>query len=145
MKILRAPELWLTPLIGLAVLTYFVHHHGLKLYGSWIVCVLAGVVPLLATGVVQGMFKLLPWPGWAQVLLSCVVGCVVGYLILAFVYYHALFPPGLLDGDIDEGRANDIALYNWQTDTFGTIGGGAAGLSALLGGLMSRLKRPASR
>ncbi len=132
MKIVRSPELWLTPLIGLPVLSYYIHHHGLALYGSWIVCVLVGVVPLLAAGLVQSLARLLPWPVWARFLVACFAGGVAGYLMLCHTYYYALFPHGLLDGVIDESRGNVIALYNWQSGTFGIIGAGAAVLARLL-------------
>lgn len=135
--ILPAPELWLTPLIGLLVLTYYVHHHGLKLHGSWIVAVLAGVLPLLAMGVVQSLCRGLPWPAWAKIVAGCVVGCVAGGLLVGYVYYYVLMPPHLLDGVIDEGRGDTIDLYNYQSSNFAIIGGGAALLSRLLAAVIS--------
>ncbi len=142
--ILRAPELWLTSLIALPGLVYDIHHHGLALYGSWIIAVLAGLLPLLATGLVQGLLRIPKWPLWLQVL----TGCLAGGLLVGYFYYYALLPPHLLDrvnGVIDEGRGNDIAIYDDESQNFAIIGAGAAVLSRLLGAVILRLGNRPSR
>ena len=118
--ILRAPELWLTPLIGLPLLVIYLHHQvGLQPLVKVVrLVVFAGILPLLLTGLVQSLFRALKWPAWAKILVGCMVGCVVGGLLVGYVYYYALMPPHLLDrvnGMIDEGRGDTIDLYNYQS------------------------------
>ena len=127
---LRSAELWLTPLIGLPLLTIYMIPHDFKLAGQVAFAVFVGAIPLLATGVVQRLLRGLRWYGWAQVLAAGVVGC----LAVSVCYYYALYPaefaiPVTTDA---EGRGNDIALYNLQTQNFGIIGAVAGVASAVM-------------
>jgi len=122
----RFQELWLTPLIGLAIITLYVLRHDFKLLGSVSLTIIIGAVPLFATALFQGRLKRLKWPAWIYVQASI----VMGYITLYICYYYALYPKG--PHLMDESDGNVMTIFLDQSVCFGFIGAFAAFVSAMV-------------
>ncbi len=129
----RFPELWLTPIIGLFGLAFFVLKHDsgtimLDLHGRAEPFILFGTLPLFATALVQRGIRALTWPFWKQVIMVGLIGCLVVGLCYFFAapYFPTAEPT---DG---EGRGNIVALLQYEADILGLIGAFAAMLSTVL-------------
>lgn len=134
-----SPELWLTPLIGVPLLTYYIRYHGFLLAGSIVPTILIGITPLAATAVVQRILRAMKWNGWVRVLIAV----VVGYALLYGCYYYARYPSDLFRDPermrIDpEGTGDDMTIFKYQCDNFGIIGALAAMASTLLTMVLTR-------
>lgn len=151
-----APELWLTPVIGLFLLGPLIYHWRLPFAESagsafandWRMQlrenigldIIIGIVPLFAAACLQRLLRGWKWRGWVQGL----AGGLIGSLIVGVFYYYALYPLSHWLKPHDEGEGNVMAIY--MSDIFGLamLGGVAVFASFMVTSLLIQRQRKSS-
>ena len=132
-------ELWLTPAIGVAGLAAYGLHDHISLWRSlgvgYAVVLAAVAVLLIAAGAVAAGLRRTKWPAWAQLGVAAAVACVAVWAAwtVAAAHYYDITAPGTI---VDEGRADTIAIWQYQAD----VAAGIAALAVVLAGVAARRK-----
>ena len=146
----RFIELWLTPVIGLALLSPLIYHWRLpfaeaSIPDDWrthlrtnvgLDC-LAGIIPLFAAGCWLRLFRAWKWQSWLRVLAAVLTGC----LIVGLFYYYALYPLPGWHAPSEEGEGNIVTIYNSDIFLLAILGGFAALASTLVAAALDGIQR----